>query len=78
MARSLHEYTAIDHRSGRYLNADLSEYHVPVNADVRGLDVIQKRFPAGETGPVTALRLILCACSNAAPRTEPSSRSPER
>lgn len=32
--------TMIDPRSGRYLNANLSEYHVPVSADIRGLDVI--------------------------------------
>jgi xanthine dehydrogenase YagR molybdenum-binding subunit len=40
LAMALHEYTAIDQRTGRYVNADLAEYHVPVNADVRGLDVI--------------------------------------
>jgi len=40
LAMALQEYTAIDPRSGRYLNADLGEYHVPVNADIRGLDVI--------------------------------------
>jgi xanthine dehydrogenase YagR molybdenum-binding subunit len=37
---ALHEHTAIDPRTGRYLNADLSEYLVPVNADVRAIDVI--------------------------------------
>src|SRR5207253_807464 len=34
IAMALHEHTAIDPRTGRYLNADLSEYLVPVNADV--------------------------------------------
>jgi xanthine dehydrogenase YagR molybdenum-binding subunit len=40
LAMALQEHTAIDPRSGRYVNADLAEYHVPVNADIRGLDVI--------------------------------------
>ncbi|MBV9560424.1 MAG: xanthine dehydrogenase family protein molybdopterin-binding subunit [Bradyrhizobium sp.] len=31
---TLHEQAIIDHRSGRIMNANLSEYHVPVNADV--------------------------------------------
>ena len=30
----------IDERTGRYLNADLSEYLVPVNGDVADIDVI--------------------------------------
>jgi xanthine dehydrogenase YagR molybdenum-binding subunit len=40
LSMALHEHTAIDPRSGRYLNADLSEYLVPVNADVPAIDVI--------------------------------------
>jgi xanthine dehydrogenase YagR molybdenum-binding subunit len=31
---TLHEQAIIDHRSGRTMNANLAEYHVPVNADV--------------------------------------------
>lgn len=31
---ALNEEAIIDHRTGRILNADLGEYHVPVNADV--------------------------------------------
>jgi len=37
---ALHEETAIDHRLGRIMNANLGEYHVPVNADVHDIDVI--------------------------------------
>ena len=37
---ALHEHTAIDPRTGRYLNADLSEYLVPVNRDIGDIDVI--------------------------------------
>jgi xanthine dehydrogenase YagR molybdenum-binding subunit len=40
VAMALHEDTAIDPRSGRYLNADLGEYLVPVNADIPEIDVI--------------------------------------
>ena len=31
---ALEEETLIDPRTGRYVNADLAEYHVPVNADI--------------------------------------------
>jgi xanthine dehydrogenase YagR molybdenum-binding subunit len=37
---ALHERAIMDHRSGRFLNADLAEYHVPVNADVPSLEAI--------------------------------------
>jgi xanthine dehydrogenase YagR molybdenum-binding subunit len=36
---ALEEETIVDRRTGRYLNADLAEYHVPVNADIGQLDV---------------------------------------
>ena len=37
---ALHEETLIDHRFGRIMNANLAEYHVPVNADVHDIEVI--------------------------------------
>jgi xanthine dehydrogenase YagR molybdenum-binding subunit len=37
---ALHEETLIDHRFGRIMNANIAEYHVPVNADVHGIKVI--------------------------------------
>ena len=37
---ALHEQAVIDHRSGRTLNADLAEYHVPVNADLPSLEAL--------------------------------------
>jgi xanthine dehydrogenase YagR molybdenum-binding subunit len=37
---ALHEETAIDHRFGRIMNANIAEYHVPVHADVHDLKVI--------------------------------------
>jgi xanthine dehydrogenase YagR molybdenum-binding subunit len=44
---ALLEETHIDPRSGRYLNADLAEYHLPVNADVGAIDVtfVDERDP---------------------------------
>jgi xanthine dehydrogenase YagR molybdenum-binding subunit len=37
---ALHEEAITDHRSGRILNANLSEYHIPVNADVPSLEAL--------------------------------------
>jgi xanthine dehydrogenase YagR molybdenum-binding subunit len=37
---ALMEETHVDPRNGRYVNADLAEYHVPVNADVGAIDAI--------------------------------------
>jgi xanthine dehydrogenase YagR molybdenum-binding subunit len=53
---ALMEATQIDPHLGRYMNADLAEYHVPVNADVQQIDVsfipeIDKRVnPIGVKG----------------------------
>jgi len=40
LSMALAEQTLIDPRTGRYVNADFSEYHVPVNADIPTIDVI--------------------------------------
>jgi xanthine dehydrogenase YagR molybdenum-binding subunit len=40
MGMALHEETLIDHRFGRIMNANIAEYHVPVNADVHDVEVI--------------------------------------
>ena len=37
---ALHEETLFDHRFGRIMNANIAEYHVPVNADVHDIQVI--------------------------------------
>jgi xanthine dehydrogenase YagR molybdenum-binding subunit len=37
---ALHEQAVVDPRSGRVMNANLAEYHVPVNADVPSLEAI--------------------------------------
>jgi xanthine dehydrogenase YagR molybdenum-binding subunit len=40
ISQALHEETLADHALGRFMNHNLSEYHVPVNADIEGLDVL--------------------------------------
>jgi xanthine dehydrogenase YagR molybdenum-binding subunit len=37
---ALHEQAVVDARSGRVMNANLAEYHLPVNADVPSLEAI--------------------------------------
>ena len=37
---SLMEEGVVDHRYGRYINNDLTNYHVPVNADVPDVQVL--------------------------------------
>jgi xanthine dehydrogenase YagR molybdenum-binding subunit len=40
ISQALHEETHSDHRLGRFMNHNLSEYHVAVNADIHDIDVI--------------------------------------
>ncbi|WP_077924269.1 xanthine dehydrogenase family protein molybdopterin-binding subunit [Spirosoma sp. 209] len=40
ISSALQEESVMDHRYGRYMNQNLAEYHIPVCADVRDLDVI--------------------------------------
>jgi xanthine dehydrogenase YagR molybdenum-binding subunit len=40
LSSALHEATEIDRNNARYYNNDLAEYLIPVNADVRQIDVI--------------------------------------
>ena len=40
IGQGLHEETQCDHRLGRYMNHNLSEYHVSVNADIHDIDVL--------------------------------------
>jgi xanthine dehydrogenase YagR molybdenum-binding subunit len=37
---ALHEETFMDHTLGRFMNHNFAEYHVPVNADVSGIEII--------------------------------------
>lgn len=40
LGQALWEETHVDHRFGRYINTDLGEYLVPVNADIPDIDVL--------------------------------------
>jgi xanthine dehydrogenase YagR molybdenum-binding subunit len=40
ISQALHEETHTDHALGRFMNHNLSEYHVAVNADIHNIDVI--------------------------------------
>lgn len=40
IGQALHEHTLCDHRLGRFMNHNLGEYHVAVNADIHDIDVI--------------------------------------
>ncbi len=49
---ALHEETLIDHRFGRVTNANIAEYHVPVNADVHDIEVIFVDEPDATINPL--------------------------
>jgi xanthine dehydrogenase YagR molybdenum-binding subunit len=49
---ALHEETLIDHRFGRIMNANIAEYHVPVNADVQDINVIFVEEPDDIINPL--------------------------
>lgn len=40
ISKALHEETILDHQFGKYMNANLGEYHIPVHADIHDLQVI--------------------------------------
>jgi xanthine dehydrogenase YagR molybdenum-binding subunit len=49
---ALHEETLYDHRFGRVMNANIAEYHVPVNADVHDIKVIFVDEPDDKVNPM--------------------------
>ena len=51
---ALHEFTEIDKREARYMNDNLAEYLVPVNADIRQVDVIMLPEVDTEINPAGA------------------------
>lgn len=40
ISQALHEESHMDHRHGRFMNHNLSEYHVAVNADIHDIQVV--------------------------------------
>jgi xanthine dehydrogenase YagR molybdenum-binding subunit len=49
---ALHEETLVDHSFGRIMNANIAEYHVPVNADVQDIKVIFVDEPDSIVNPL--------------------------
>jgi xanthine dehydrogenase YagR molybdenum-binding subunit len=49
---ALHEETLVDHNLGRIMNANIAEYHVPVNADVQDIKVIFVDEPDSTVNPL--------------------------
>jgi len=49
---ALHEETLLDHKFGRVMNANIAEYHVPVNADVHDIKVIFVNEPDDIVNPL--------------------------
>jgi xanthine dehydrogenase YagR molybdenum-binding subunit len=49
---ALHEETLLDHKLGRIMNANIAEYHVPVNADVHDINVIFVDEPDSIVNPL--------------------------
>jgi xanthine dehydrogenase YagR molybdenum-binding subunit len=40
ISQALHEEAVVDHCSGRFMNHNYAEYHIPVNADIHDIEVI--------------------------------------
>jgi len=51
---ALHEESHLDDTYGRYVNNNLAEYHVPVNADIGVLDVTVLNIPDAKFNPLGA------------------------
>lgn len=51
---ALHEESHLDNRYGRYVNANLAEYHVPANADIGTIDVTVLNIPDVKFNPLGA------------------------
>jgi xanthine dehydrogenase YagR molybdenum-binding subunit len=49
---ALHEETLVDHNFGRIMNANIAEYHVPVNADIHDIKVIFVEEPDEKVNPL--------------------------
>jgi xanthine dehydrogenase YagR molybdenum-binding subunit len=52
VSMALHEETMADHNLGRFMNHNLAEYHIPVNADIHDIDVIFVEEHDDKTSPI--------------------------
>ena len=49
---ALHEESAIDHRTGRIMNHNLADYHVPAHADIQDIEVIFVEEDDAKASPI--------------------------
>jgi xanthine dehydrogenase YagR molybdenum-binding subunit len=54
VSTALHEESHLDEATGRFANANLAEYHVPVNADIGTIDVTVVGIPDTKFNPLGA------------------------
>lgn len=54
IGEALEEETFMDHKLGRFMNHNLAEYHVPVNADINDIDVLFVQEEDPKTSPIGA------------------------
>ncbi len=54
VSTAIHEESHLDNNYGRFVNANLAEYHVPVNADIGTLDVTVLDIPDIKFNPLGA------------------------
>jgi xanthine dehydrogenase YagR molybdenum-binding subunit len=54
VSTALHEESHLDNKYGRYVNNNLAEYHVPVNADIETVDVTVVGIPDTKFNPLGA------------------------
>lgn len=52
LGMALHEEGMIDHRTGRIMNHNLAEYHVPAHADIHDIDVIFVEEEDNKASPI--------------------------
>lgn len=52
LGMALHEEGMFDHRTGRIMNHNLAEYHIPSHADVQDIEVIFVEEHDGKTSPL--------------------------
>jgi xanthine dehydrogenase YagR molybdenum-binding subunit len=52
VSMALHEAAYLDSHTGRFVNNNLAEYHVPVNADIGEIEVISLNFPDTKFDPL--------------------------
>lgn len=71
ISQALHEETYADHRLGRFMNHNLSEYHVAVNADIHDIEVhfveeddrIVSRLGAKGVGEIGIVGVAAAVCN---------------